>query len=515
MGVLDASRNQVERITFTVKTTSFHIATPTTSQLCSNAGLVLLASAADRSGVADAIDVELGGLQNPNLIHTTGHTMTSLALALALGGDDASDIDLLNPLAATGLIDQIPSDSTVHRRHKELAEYDNPDDDCGADGNDDGADDVAVGAGTTAVLAGMKTARQAAWAACGPKNPARRASLNNPLVIDMDATEVQSHSDKEEARPTWKKHFGFHPLAAIIDHGTGLTGEPTAVLLRPGNAGSNTAIDHITVLDQTMAALPDHADGQDWGKRVLVRTDAAGGSKKFLRHLDQQGFAYSVGLATSWLIADIASTLTEVTKQGVARPDGTVSDIDDAYVADITDKVRALGHNATGIKVADYPADMRFIIRVEHAASGAQLRTVDLDGRRIQMFVTNQKGHAQRLDERHRARGRCEQRIRDLKDCGLGKLPHTAFAMNQAWGHAAVLAMNLISWSGMIAAADPRATHHRSRWWVWEPKTLRARMLSIAGIVVAHARQLSIRFDGGAPHRDLLEHGLSRIRPHA
>ena len=63
-----------------MKTTSFHIDTPTTSQLCSNAGLVLLASTADRVGVADAVDDQLGDRQKPNLVHTTGHAMTSLAL---------------------------------------------------------------------------------------------------------------------------------------------------------------------------------------------------------------------------------------------------------------------------------------------------------------------------------------------------------------------------------------------------------------------------------------------------
>ncbi|WP_156229644.1 transposase [Corynebacterium occultum] len=130
-----------------------------------------------------------------------------------------------------------------------------------------------------------------------------------------------------------------------------------------------------------------------------------------------------------------------------------------------------------------------------------------------QMFVTNRPGHAQTVDVLHRARGRCEQRIRDFKNCGLGKLPHTAFRMNQAWAYSAMLAMNLISWAGLITAATPPpSTTSRQRWWVWEPKTLRARMLSIAGVVVRHARRLYIRFDGGAAHRELLEHGLSRLR---
>lgn len=134
---------------------------------------MLLASTADAVGVADAIDTGLAEWQNPNLLHTTGITMTSLALALALGGDDANDIDLLGPLVATGLVDQVPSDSTVHRRHKELADHDDEDD----------------RAGTTAVLAGMKTARQAACAACGAQNPAAAASADAQQVLDLDATE--------------------------------------------------------------------------------------------------------------------------------------------------------------------------------------------------------------------------------------------------------------------------------------------------------------------------------------
>ena len=145
---------------------------------------MLLATTADEVAVADAIDTELGDRQNPNLVHTTGHTMTTLALALALGGDDAGDVELLSPQVATGLIDQIPSGSTVHRRHKELAHY----------------DEKADGVGTMAVLAGMNTARTTAWASCGAANPAARATTTNPLVVDLDATEVLSHSDKEHVR---------------------------------------------------------------------------------------------------------------------------------------------------------------------------------------------------------------------------------------------------------------------------------------------------------------------------
>lgn len=275
----------------------------------------------------------------------------------------------------------------------------------------------------------MKTARAAAWAACGARNPAA-ASTGTPLVMDLDATEILARSDKEKAAPTWKKHYGFHPLCAIIDHGDGLTGEPAAVLLRPGNAGSNTAADHKDVLDQVLAAIPDHTDGKDWGKRLLIRTDAAGGSQAFLNHLEALGLGYLVGLPVTWQIGEIASTLGDTVKQGIIRPDGTVSDTTDAYVADITSRMRSWAGEPLGINLDNYPDDMRIIIRVEHPARGAQLRITDVDGHRVQAFATNRPGHANLLDALHRGRGRCEQRIRDLKDCGMGKLPHEAFGMN-------------------------------------------------------------------------------------
>jgi hypothetical protein len=62
--------------------------------------------------------------------------------------------------------------------------------------------------------------------------------------VDIDATIVTAHWDKEQAAPTWKKTSG-HPLAAFADHGAGAGGEALAIVLRPGNAGSNTAAEHI------------------------------------------------------------------------------------------------------------------------------------------------------------------------------------------------------------------------------------------------------------------------------
>lgn len=114
-------------------------------------------------------------------------------------------------------------------------------------------------------------------------------------MIDVDAGLVTAHSDKENARPTFKRGFGFHPLWAFADHGPAGGGEPLAVLLRPGNAGSNTAADHLGVLREALAQLPGHRRGTRPGRRVLVRADAAGCTHDMLSWLTAQRMSCSVG----------------------------------------------------------------------------------------------------------------------------------------------------------------------------------------------------------------------------
>jgi len=91
-------------------------------------------------------------------------------------------------------------------------------------------------------LAAIHTARAAArlraWGLAGVHAPDHGQDTDRPLIIDVDATLVTAHSDKEGAAPTFKKGFGHHPLWAFVDHGPEGTGEPLSVLLRPGNAGS-------------------------------------------------------------------------------------------------------------------------------------------------------------------------------------------------------------------------------------------------------------------------------------
>ena len=85
----------------------------------------------------------------------------------------------------------------------------------------------------------------------------------------MDATLVTAHSDKQGAAPTWKMGYGFHPLAGWCRN----TRECLDMLLRPGNAGSNTFTDHLEVLAAAIRQVPAR-----FRRKILVRIDGAGAS---------------------------------------------------------------------------------------------------------------------------------------------------------------------------------------------------------------------------------------------
>jgi hypothetical protein len=130
------------------------------------------------------------------------------------------------------------------------------------------------------------------------------------LVIDVDATLVSCHSEKTGAAATFKHGFGYHPVLAWLDN----TGEALAGTLRPGNAGSNTTADHIVLIDEALAQIPDeHRHGQ----HILVRVDGAGASKGWLAHLhdlrDSRGLdvSFSVGFTLTNHIKDAVHQVPE------------------------------------------------------------------------------------------------------------------------------------------------------------------------------------------------------------
>src|SRR4051794_27071760 len=323
--------------------------------------------------------------QRPLARHRPGKVLLDLAVALAVGGDCLADIGQLR--AAPEVFGPVASDPTVSRLIDVLA-----------------ADAPAA---LAAIAAARATARARAWALAGERAPDHGVDASAPLVIDVDATLVTAHSEKECAAPTFKRGFGFHPLWAFCDHGAAGTGEPLAFALRAGNAGSNTVTDHKQVITAALAQLPG---GHARGKKVLVRIDGAGGTHELLAWLTRRRLSYSVGFTLPGDLHSIQKTLATI----------PTTAWEPAYDADGQPRPGAFVAEITGLfDLSGWPAGMRLIVRKERPHPGAQLRITDLDGLRITAFVTNTKrGQLADLELRHRRRARAADRIPCAQDTG-------------------------------------------------------------------------------------------------
>ena len=402
--------------------------------------------------------------------HRPGKILGNLALSLAAGGQQATDIDQLR--AAPELFGPVASDATISRFMRRIKEQ---------------PEAFAYGFATM-----TRSLRSKVWAAAGPRNPARLATPANPLVIDIDASLVHVHSDKENSAGTYKGGYGFSPMIAMADYGkTNGTGEVLAVHLRPGNRGANSAASHIEVLSQALAQLPDDfydEHGNLYGEKILVRTDSAGSSREFLHHLDSLGIQFSTSYSLPVIKERFIRWIDEkkywepaLTADGDQR--------DDAWVIDAS-KV---------IELKDYPPGTRIHLRAEPLHPGAKATLFDTDGNRVTAFLTNSpRFNVAFLDARHRARGRCENRVKTLKSAGLEKLPYWSFVANQVWADLAMFALNLVSW---LQLAVLPGGHDAS---VWDVKRWRYRLFSMAGKVVSGGPQRRLLIPESAPEAQLL-----------
>jgi hypothetical protein len=433
--------------------------------LVSQAGALLLVEALRVTGLGQGLSDALSGWRAPRAVHDPGKIAADLVVALALGGDCLADVAVVR--CEPGLFGPVASDPVVSRLVGALAGE------------------------APRVLKAIRTARAAAreraWGLAGDA-PGAGGAL---VTVDIDATIVTAHSQKEQAAPTWKKTFGFHPLAAFADHGAGGTGEALVVKLRPGNAGSNTTADHIEVARLALAQLPRPAR-----RRVLFRADSGGGTQGFLAWLAGRRLHYSVGMA---ITGDMHQAILAIPDR-VWEPayDGDGQARPGAWVAEITSL----------LDLSSWPQGMRVVVRKERPHPGAQLRFTDIDGHRLTCFATDTKrGQLADLELRHRRRARCEDRIRCAKDTGLRNLPLHGFAQNQIWCELVAMASELLAWTQLLAL-DGAARR-------WEPKRLRLRLFTAAGRLARRARRLRLRIAAAWPWARQITAALTRLQAFA
>jgi hypothetical protein len=460
--------------------------------IVSHAGVALVRALADNTGLTAGLSQALAS--NRLLVHDRGRVLADLACAIADGGEVISDFRVMGD--QDDLFGPVASVPTAWRTLAEIA----------------GGGERALNKVTAAVNA----SRRRAWAGIAARHGAipgiriADKALDGVTCIRLDASVVTCHSDKEGAEPNFKG-FGLHPLLGYCDN----TAEPLAGMLRPGSAGSNTAADHLAVLDAAIAALPP-----GFRRQLLVTCDGAGASHGLIARLDKlaarRGYQliYSVGWelgareraaiaavpAGAWQIAvDARGQVRE------RRADDACSDlqcghrrcwIEEAHVAELTSLLR---EGPGGDQLDGWPKAMRVFARRERPHPGAQLTLFEAeDGWRYSLWVTNRPaatkgwlGQNAYIDAAHRVHARVEDAIRTGKDCGIGKYPSTSLAMNKAWQAAALTAATLLAWLRLLALDDHLASA--------EPKTLRYRILHAAARLTRGGRQRRLKIDARWP----------------
>lgn len=440
-----------------------------------SAGGVLLTKAAEVSGLTVGLAESLQSWRKPTAVHHPGKVVTDLAITLALGGDCLADASVVR--SEPDLYGRVGSEATISRTITTLA----------ADA------DKAL----KAIANARRAARARAWALAGHRAPNHTATADDPLIVDLDATLITAHSDKQEAKPTFKRGYGFHPLCAFVDHGPDGTGEPLAMMLRPGNAGSNTAADHIAVTRDALKQLPG-VNPSCPGRKVLIRTDGGGGTKEYVNWLANKGVSYSIGYTLPAATPDIYRLIPDAAWQPAVNADHELRE--GADVVEITDLLQHRG------LLTGWPDRMRVIVRRERPHPGAQLRFDDVDGYRLTAFATNaSRGQLANMELRHRRRARCEDRIRISKDTGLANLPLYSFDQNRIWCALVMLAVELTAWAQLLAFD---AEHEARR---WEPKKLRYYLFTIPATIARHGRRILLHIKETAPHADLIITGWERL----
>ncbi len=426
----------------------------------SHAGMGMLRELADRTGLSAQVTAALADTYRGRWVYAPGDVFADLAAAVA---DGADCIDGVGQLCGDRehVFGAKASTTTMWRL---------------IDGRIDAAH-----------LPGVRAARAAARASAWDSGAAPGQGW---LHIDIDATLVIDHSDnKAGATPTWKKTFGHHPLLAFLDRPEIAGGEALAGLLRTGNAGSNTASDHIIVLHQALAALPapwrpDPSRGDEGGPpKVLVRCDTAGATHKFADACRSAGVGFSFGYPVDGRVQDAVDILNlgSCWYPAIDTADGIR---DGAWVAEATDLVN----------LDSWPAGTRLILRKERPHPGAQLRFTDADGMRVTAFITDTPvgvvpGQIAGLELRHRQHARVEDRIRDLKATGLRNLPCHSFWSNAAWLEIVLTAADLVTWTRLIGFRTHPGLARA------EIATFRYRVLHVAARITRGARQLRLRID--------------------
>ncbi len=421
--------------------------------LVSHAGSALVAQVAEKVGLTAALSSRLAAVKRRRRGHDPGRVIRDLAVMLVDGGECVSDLGAVREQDA--LFGAVASDSTAFRMIDRIA-------------SEPGLVD--------ALRVAHARARARFWELHGAPQG---------LTLDVDATLITAHSEKENAAGNYKGGYGFHPLQVYLDE----TREALGGLLRAGNAGLSTADDHKTVIDRALQQIPaEYVETVE----ILVRADSAGATHGLIDYCREGNMRFSVGYE---LTEQVRTAILEIPEDAwIPALDQDGSERTNGEVCEITDMV----------DLSAWPDRCRLIVRRERPHPGAQLSFTDHDGYRFQAILTDQPDEdIAVLECRHRQRAHIEDRIRDDKDTGLAKFPFKEFALNEVWLQIVMLAHDLIVWTQALALDGELAKA--------EPKRLRYRLLHVAARLAFSGRRAKLHLQDTGPWVTELKAAFERL----
>ena len=428
-------------------------------KLVGKAGIVPVRRLADKVGLTDALGAALVR-RDFRPVHDRGTVLVSAACAVLLGARSMAGIDVMRQTSL--VLGRTASASTLWRTLEAIGPVQ--------------LTKIASARARTRVHVHQQLDLRPGGF---PWIRVNGRELTGITVLDLDASVVPAHSDKEGAEPNFKG-YGHHPLLMFCDN----TEELLVNRLRPGSAGSNTADDHISVSVEGLRQLPTRRR-----RRVLFRTDGAGATREFLAWITSGGgnaanrWEYSVGHTRDddfWkALAKVPATAWTPALDARGQPR------EDAALVEITGMLDLDG----------WPPGMRVIARREpiHPKYERELKPYEKKTDfRYQAIATNTPGRQlQFLDARARSHTHVEAGIRRGKALSLNLMPSKYFAINQAWCTLLALAVDLARWLQLLATTGKLARA--------EPASLRAQLLDVPAKLADHARRRELKLDPAWP----------------
>lgn len=418
--------------------------------IANHVGSLALRDLSDVLGLTRALSEAMAPKRQRSSTHDHGQVLRDLVVMLADGGDCVSDLGALRDQPQ--VFGQVASIPTAWRVITGMTKKD-----------------------LKRIREARRRARAQAW---------RRGAAPKEIVLDLDATLVNSHSEKKKAAPNFKRGFGFHPIICYLEE----TDEALAGKLRPGNATANDIDDNIEVLEMALHQLPESKRK----RKILVRGDTACATHAFLDKVREHRLRFSVSLDLYEYVKEAILNMKEkdwvpaISQKGEEREGAAVCQL-------------------KNIDLSSWPAGTRAICRRERPHPGAQLKFTDVNGYRFQVFITDQEDEdIVDLEARHRGRARVENRIRCGKATGLENLPFHDFMPNCVWLELVLAAQDLIAFFQNLCL--------RGEAQEWDPKTLRYRLLHTAARIVRTGRRLILRLQQNWRWTPVLYDAFRRLR---